>query len=103
MLCHCRRQSLLTVIEYAFVPRDTSLSELNAAIRSLTSVLGCEATVTVTDLCAHGVLYGESKPIVQEPTVSNGIPRVAIFVLLFTQCLQISSSNQPNTLETPCC
>ena len=43
------------------------------------------------------------EPIVHEPTVSNGIPRVAIYVLLPTQCQHISSSNRPDTLETPCC
>ena len=61
LLCHCRHQSLLAVA--ASVPLDTSLSELNVAIRSLASALGCETTVTVIGLCAHGVLYGETNPL----------------------------------------
>ena len=60
-LCHCRHQSLLAVV--ASVPRDTSLSELNVAIRSLASALGCETTVIVIGLSAHGVLYGETNPL----------------------------------------
>ena len=54
-------------------------------------------------LCARGVLHVKCEPIVHEPTVSNGILHVAIYVLLLTHCQQISTSNRPNTLETPCC
>ena len=54
-------------------------------------------------LCVRGVLHVKCEPIVHEPTVSNGIHRVAIHVLLLTQCQYITSSNRPNTLETPCC
>ena len=56
---HSQRLSkaLLIVGGHVFVSRDTSLSELNVAIRSLASALGCEASITVTGLCAHGVLH----------------------------------------------
>ena len=88
LLCHCRHQSL------AFVPRDTSLSELNVAIRSLASALGCETTVTVTGLCAYGVLYSENKPIVRDLTVTSGIDRDTNHELLLAQSQQISSSSR---------
>ena len=63
---HSQRLSkaLLTVGGCVFVSRDASLSELNVAIRNLASTLGCEASITVTGLCAHGVLHGESKTVV---------------------------------------
>ena len=81
LLCHCRHQSLLAVIGYASVPRDTSLSELDVAIRGLASALGSETTVTVIGLCAHGVLHAESKTVVHEFIVTNGIDRDTIHEL----------------------
>ena len=95
LLCRSRHQSLLAVVGYASVPRDTSLSELKVATRSLASALGCETTVTVIGLCAHGVLYGDNKSIVRELTVTSGIDSDTIHELLFAQSQQISSSDRP--------
>ena len=76
---------------------------LNVAIRSLESALGCEASVTVIGLCANGVLRGENKSIVHEPTDTSGTDSDTIHELLFVQSQQISSSDRPNTLETRFC
>ena len=85
---HSQRLSkaLLIVGGHVFVSRDTSLSELNVTIRSLASALGCEAGRTVTGLCAHGVLHDESKTVVHEFTVTNGIDRDTIHELYELHC-----------------
>ena len=55
-------------------------------------------------LCARGVLHLKCEPIVHEPTVSHGTSESQSTCCCSLNVNQhISSSNRPNTLETPCC